>query len=143
MAQDEKKKTPVRLRVLSPVGCVVDAEVESVMLPGAGGDFTVLADHHDTVAQLRHGIAEYMTNGEKHLLSMLGGVATLRADEVEVFSPVCEHADNLDEERAEAARRRAEERLAQQQEGIDIMRARAALARALLRLEAVTLSRRK
>ncbi len=143
MAQDEKRKATVTLRILSPVGRVVDAEVASVMLPGAGGDFTVLADHHDTVAQLRHGVAEYTTHGEKHHLSMLGGVATLRADEVEVFSPVCEHADDLDQERAEAAQRRAEERLAQQQEGIDIARARAALGRALLRLEAVTLSRRK
>ena len=143
MAQDEKQKVTLTLRVVSPVGRVVDAEVDSVMLPGASGDFTVLADHHDTVAQLGHGIAEYTTRGRKQHLSMLGGAATVRGDKVDVFSPVCEHADNLDQERAEAARRRAEERLAQRQEGIDIARARAALGRALLRLEAVTLLRRK
>ncbi len=143
MAEETQVAQKLTLRVLSPEGSIVDAEVESVMLPGLSGDFTALPEHHDTVAQLRRGIGEYTANEEKQYLSILGGLATVRDDEVEVFSPVCEHAKNLDEQRALDAQRRAEQRLAERREGVDITRARAALHRALLRLEVVTLLRHK
>ena len=143
MATTDKAQAQLRLRVLSPLGSVVDAEVDSVMLPGLLGDFTVLSDHHETVAQLRAGIGKYTAGDEHGVLSLIGGVATVRNDEVEVLAPVCERADELDEARARDAQRRAEERLADQTEGTDIARARAALHRALLRLEATQLLRQK
>jgi F-type H+-transporting ATPase subunit epsilon len=142
MAQETKTTGTLKLHVRSPLGSAVEAEVRSVMLPGIEGDFTVLTDHHHTVAQLRHGIATFDARDQKQHLSIFGGVATVHTDEVEVFSPVCERAEDLDEQRAEAARQRAEERLADRQEGIDIARAQAALGRALLRLEVVELLRR-
>jgi len=131
------------LRVRTPMGTVVDTKVRSVALPGLEGDFTALHEHHDTVAQLRDGIAEYTVKGQKEYLSIFGGVATMRGDVVEVLSPACERGRDLNRQRAEAARQRAEERLADQQEGIDIARAQAALGRALLRLEVAKLLRRK
>ena len=131
------------LRILSPEGLVVDAEVESVALPGLAGDFTVMPEHHDTVAQLRDGIGEYTVNGKKHHLSILGGTATVRGEAVDVLSPVCEHAKDLDEQRALEAQRRAEERLADKREGLNLARALAALRRALQRLEVVKLFRSK
>ena len=143
MADAAETNGHLMLRILSPEGRVVDAKVESVALPGLEGDFTVLPDHHDTVAQLRDGIGEYTVNGKKHYLSILGGTATVRGEAVDVLSPVCEHAKNLDEQRALEAQRRSEERLAEKQEGLDVARAQAALRRALLRLEAVKLLRRK
>jgi F-type H+-transporting ATPase subunit epsilon len=143
MATDTKSPAGITLRVRTPAGTVVDTKVQSVALPGLEGDFTALHEHHDTVAHLRHGIGEYVVKGRKEYLSIFSGVATVRGDEVEVLSPICELGGDLDLQRAEAARRRAEERLADQQEGLDIARAQAALARALLRLEVVTLLRRK
>jgi len=145
MATDENKGTrKLRLRVLSPAGSVVEAEVGSVMLPGLEGDFTVLAEHHDTVAALRHGIGEYAEGKEHRYLSLFGGVATVHADEVEVFSPVSEPAEAIDKARAEQARQRATERLAKKEdEGLDVERARAALHRALLRLDVAKLFRQR
>jgi F-type H+-transporting ATPase subunit epsilon len=133
----------LHLRVVSPEGTLVDEPVHSVTLPGLAGDFTVLAEHHDTVAQLRDGIAGYTAKGGKHYLSILGGTATVRGEAIEVFSPICEHAKDLDAQRAHEARRRAEERLAEKQEGLDVARAQAALRRALIRLEVVKLLRGK
>ncbi|MBN1917009.1 MAG: ATP synthase F1 subunit epsilon [Verrucomicrobia bacterium] len=143
MAKEAKHTNAITLRVRTPAGTVVDTTVESLAMPGTEGDFTVLHEHHDTVAQLRHDIGEYVVKGHKEYLSILGGVATVRGDEVEVLSPICELGRDLDQQRAETARQRAEERLADQQEGIDIARAEAALGRALLRLEVVKLLRRK
>jgi len=143
MTIEDTQPGPIKLRVRTPVATVVDAAVHSVVLPGLEGDFTALHEHHDTVAQLRDGIGEYAVEKHKEYLSILGGVATVRHDEVEVLSPVCELGRDLDEQRAEAARKRAEERLADQQQGIDVARAQAALGRALLRLEVVKLSRRR
>jgi len=117
--------------------------VASVVLPGSQGDFTVLHEHHDTVARLRTGIGEYSVDGTRRYLSLFGGVATVCKDEIEVFSPMCEGAEHLDEERARLAKERAEERLAQHEEGIDIARAQGALHRALLRLHAVQLLRQQ
>jgi F-type H+-transporting ATPase subunit epsilon len=133
----------LHLRVVSPEGTLVDEAVESVSLPGLEGDFAVLVEHHDTVAQLGHGIGEYTARGKKQFLSILGGVATVHGDQIEVFSPVCELGEHLDEQRAEAARARAEQRLADHREDIDGARARAALGRALLRLDAAKLTRGK
>ena len=143
MADGIQATGQLTLRILSPLGRVVDTKAESVALPGLSGDFTVLPEHHDTVAQLRNGIAEYTANGRKHFLSILGGAATVRGEAVEVLSPVCEHAKDLDEQRALEARRRAEERLGEKREGLDVVRAQAALRRALLRLEVVKLLRGK
>jgi len=142
MAAEKKRGArSLTLRVLSPLGAIVDAEVSSVTLPGLYGDFTVLADHHDTVAQLGSGIAHYAANGERRFLSVHGGVATVQGDRIEVCSPICELAEEIDEERAAQARQRAEERLAEKTEDMDIARAQAALSRALLRLEAAQLTR--
>jgi len=134
----------LKLRVLSPLGSVVDAEVRSVMLPGLEGDFTVLTEHHETVAQLRPGVGMYTSAGEEHLMSLFGGVATVHNDEITVVSPVCEAAEAIDVARAQEARERAKERLARKDdETIDVERAQAALQRALLRLHATELSGRK
>ena len=145
MTTDKNKDArPLKLRVLSPVGRVVDAEVESVVLPGLHGDFAILPDHHDTVAQLRPGIGTYAADKEHRYLTVFGGVATVHDDEIEVFSPVCEPAETIDEARAQDAQERATQRLAKKdEEGIDVERAQAALYRALLRLEAAELSRQK
>jgi F-type H+-transporting ATPase subunit epsilon len=143
MAEQAQHTGKIKLHVRSPLGSVVEATVGSVTLPGLAGDFTVLDEHHDTVAHLREGISTFEARGKKQHLSILGGVATVHGNEVEVYSPICERAQDLDEQRADMARQRAEERLAGRVEGIDIARAQAALGRALLRLEVVKLLRRK
>ena len=142
MANDEQRGAgTLKLRVLSPRGRVVEADVASVMLPGLDGDFTVLRDHHETFAQLRPGIGRYTANGKSRYLSILGGVATIRDDQVEVLSPACERAEDIDEPRARDAHRRAIERVAERKREIDIARAQAALSRALTRIEVLRLSR--
>jgi F-type H+-transporting ATPase subunit epsilon len=140
MAAERKDTRTLTLRVVSPVGLIADARVASATLPGLYGDFTVLPEHHDTVAQLGAGIARYTIEGKPRYLSILGGVATVQGDRIEVCSPVCELAEEIDEKRAREAQRRAEERLAEKREDIDIARAQAALSRALLRLEAARLT---
>lgn len=142
MANEEQRGAgTLKLRVLSPGGLLVEADVASVMLPGLHGDFTVLRDHHETFAQLRSGVAGYTANGKNRHLSILGGVATIRDDQVEVLSPACERAEDIDERRARDAHRRATERVAERKQEIDIARAQAALNRALTRIEVLRLSR--
>jgi len=134
----------LKLRVLSPLGSVVEADVSAVTLPGLEGDFTVLPEHHETVAQLRPGVGTYTVGDERRSMSLFGGVATVDGDEIVVVSAVCEAAEQIDAARAQEARERAKERLARKEdEAIDVERARAALARALLRLHVAGLTRRK
>ncbi len=142
MANDEQRGAgTVTLRVLSPRGLLVEADVASVTLPGLDGDFTVLLDHHETVAQLRSGVAGYTANGTNRYLSIHGGVATIRDDQVEVLSPACERPEDIDEQRARDAHRRAKERVAERERETDMARAQAALNRALTRIEVLRLSR--
>jgi F-type H+-transporting ATPase subunit epsilon len=143
MTAERTDARTLTLRVVSPLGVIAEAKVASAMLPGLYGDFTVLPEHHDTVAQLGAGVGRYTVKGKHRYLSILGGLATVQGDRIEVWSPVCEPAEGIDQQRAREAQRRAEERLAEKHEDIDVARAQAALSRALLRLEAARLIQTK
>ncbi len=122
------------LEIVTPRGLKFSGEVRHVRAPGVRGYFGVLAGHTPFITPLATGEIDIDAGEGLRVFATSGGFAEVHGDHVLILAETAEEADEIDRERALAAKRRAEERLSNP-EGIDHMRARAALARALNRLK--------
>lgn len=126
--------THLDLQIVTPDRLVVQARVDEVQVPGSEGYFGVLPGHTPMLASLAVGELWYRQGQEKTYLAIASGFAEVLPDRVTILAKLAERADEIDAERAEAARQRAEERLVNKSD-VDYERARAALAKALTRLQ--------
>ena len=130
------------LEVATPSRLVVSESVDEVVVPGSEGYFGVLPGHAPLLATLGIGMLTYRIGRDEFRLALSRGFAEVRNDKVIVLADAAERPEDIDRERAERARERAERRLAgRTQEEIDYTRAAAALARALTRLQVAGLGR--
>ena len=130
----------MQLELATPVRQLVSAEVDEVVAPGTEGYFGVLPGHAAFLTTLGAGELTYRQGKEEQHLAVIGGFAEVNADRVIILAEAAERPEEIDRERAERARQRAEQRLAGRSVGgaaeeIDYARAVAALARALARLQ--------
>ncbi|MEO7191756.1 MAG: F0F1 ATP synthase subunit epsilon [Vicinamibacterales bacterium] len=127
--------THVRLEFVTPARAIVHEDVDEVELPGEDGYFGVLPGHAPLLAALKTGEMWYRIGTEKHFAFVDGGFAEVLPDRVSILAQIAERADEIDIQRAEAAKRRAEERLSGPTVvELDAERARVALLRAITRL---------
>jgi len=120
---------------------LVNETVDEVEIPGADGYFGVLPGHTPLLALLGTGELWYRQGSEKVYLSIAFGFAEVQPDRVTILAQIAEKADEIDVVRAEAAKKRAEERLAQATADMDSERARIALLKSLIRLQVSTRAR--
>jgi F-type H+-transporting ATPase subunit epsilon len=125
----------LRLEFVTPERAIVHDDVDEVEVPGEEGYFGVLPGHAPLLAALRTGELWYRKGAEKKYAFVGGGFAEVLPDRVAILAPVAERAEDIDIQRAEAAKRRAEERLARPIADMDFERARVALLKALARLQ--------
>ncbi len=129
---------PVRLQlsVVTPDREVIRDTVGGVTIPGNNGYLGILPGHAPLLTQLAAGEVTYTQEGAHRFLAVSTGFAEVLPDRVTILAQAAERVDEIDRERARRARERAEERLKKFNDpSIDVERARAALARALARLE--------
>jgi F-type H+-transporting ATPase subunit epsilon len=102
------------LRVVSVERSLFEGEVEFIIANGADGELGVLARHAPLMTILKPGPLriQVVYGGEEEILFVGGGFMEVLPDRVTVLADVAEHADEISIEKAEAARRRAQERLA-------------------------------
>ncbi len=124
------------LEVATPTRLVVADRVDEVVAPGIEGYFGVLPGHAPFLTTLGIGELTYRKGRDEFHLAVAGGFCEVRNDKVIVLADTAERPEDVDRDRAERARQRAEQRLAgRTPEEIDYTRAAAALARALTRLQ--------
>jgi F-type H+-transporting ATPase subunit epsilon len=131
----------LQLEVVTPDRSLVREEVDEAQLPGAEGYFGVLPGHTPLLATLSVGELWYRVGSEKQFLAIAGGFAEVLPDRVTILAQVAERAEDIDKARAEAARKRAEERLSRPPAEFDFERARVALMRSLVRLQVASRAR--
>ena len=127
--------TKLTLHIVSP-DAAISKEVDYVSLPGVEGDFGVLPGHTPFFTALRTGAMWYQQGAEKHSLLVSVGFVEVLPDKVSVIAQVAETAEALDQERAEAGMKRAEEVMGAVPHEIDFERARLAMLRTLQQLQA-------
>jgi len=130
--------THIQLHIVSAERSLVSETVDEVEIPGSEGYFGVLPGHTPLLAALGTGELWYRKGAEKHYLSIAFGFAEVQPDRVTLLVQTAEHANEIDLARAEAAKKRAEERLARPSVDMDAERARIALLKALIRIQVAT-----
>jgi F-type H+-transporting ATPase subunit epsilon len=123
-----------KLTIVTPERQFFDGNAEAVTVTAPDGQMTILANHVPIVAPLVVGTLSIKTDGEWHQSFNSEGFMEVGAEEVVIFVQACEWPDEIDERRAEEARRRAEERLRQKQSIQEYKQTKMALARAMARL---------
>ena len=133
--------TKLTLEIVTPDRSLVTAEVDEVQLPGSEGYFGVLPGHTPLLATLQVGEMWYRIGSERHYLAIAFGFVEVLPDRVTVLAQVAERAQDIDVARAEASKRRAEERIARPIVGMDFERARVAMMKSLVRLQVASRAR--
>jgi F-type H+-transporting ATPase subunit epsilon len=131
----------LNLQIVSGERSLVNDQVDEVEIPGSEGYFGVLPGHTPMLAMLGVGELWYRKGGVTHYLSIAEGFAEEQPDRVTILAQIAESAEQIDIVRAEAAKRRAEERLARPLMDIDSDRARIALLKSLMRLNVASRAR--
>ncbi|MDD6643080.1 MAG: ATP synthase F1 subunit epsilon [Firmicutes bacterium] len=124
-----------RLQIVTPDGSPFDGQAEALRLRTSEGYVSIRAGHVDYIAALDVGMVSVTKDGTTRDAACGGGFISVENGEVRLVATTFEYADEIDIERAESAKKRAEERLAQAQEERDIALAKAKLSRALNRID--------
>ena len=133
--------TKIQLQIVSADRSLVNETVDEVEIPGFDGYFGVLPGHTPLLAVLAVGELWYRQGQEKHYLSIAFGFAEVLPSRVTILAQIAETAEEIDLARAEAAKRRAEERIARPAVDMDAERARISLLKSLIRLQVATRAR--
>ncbi len=130
-----------QLQIVSADRSIVNETVDQIQVPGSEGYFGVLQGHTPLLALLGTGELWFRRGSETSYVSLSGGFAEVQPDRVTILAQLAERADEIDIARAEAAKRRAEERLSRPTMDVDSERARVALLKSLIRLQVATRAR--
>lgn len=123
------------LEVVTPQKAVVSEPVDIIVAPGSEGEFGALRGHTPFLTSLKLGTLRYTdVHGKEQQLFVNGGFAEILPDKVTVLAESAERGADIDMARAQAAKERAEQRLATKAAGIDLLRAELALRRAIQRI---------
>ena len=127
---------PLAVEILTPSRILVQEQVDELNVPGELGYLGILPGHTALLTKLGQGELMYRKGEQQYSMALFGGYMEVRDDQVSVLADIAERAEEIDRPRAEAASDRAEQRLRDfHGHDIDFERARAALMRAMTRLQ--------
>ena len=128
----------LNLEIITPEKLIFKDQIDVLTIPGTLGGFQILKDHAPLISSFEIGIIKIKKDSTEYYFTTAGGTVEVNKNKVLVLADSIEKVENIDKNRAEQAKERAEERLRKKhEEDIDEARARGALNRALNRLNAV------
>jgi len=125
----------LKLEIVTPDAKVYSEEVEMVTLPGSEGEMGIYPKHVPLMTRIEAGEITVRKGGQDIFLAVGEGFVEITGEHVAVLADMAIRAENIDEAKAEEARRRAEERLAQHLSDEESAAAHAALAHSLAQLK--------
>ncbi len=140
---DTQTSGKIQLEVVTPDHRLLSKHVDFVLAPGSEGDFGVLPGHCHFLTTLRIGELEYRIGDQTEFMSVLWGFAEVTPTKVTILAEIAEKAEDIDVERAEAAVRRAEERVERGGLPSEVEEARVSLEKARLRTKIANRLRQK
>lgn len=133
----------LKLDIVTAERIVYSEEVDAVIAPGTEGQLGILPHHAPLMTILQAGELVARRGAEEDTMAISGGFLEVRPDRIIVLADSAERAEEIDVERAEAAKKRAEQRLLEKPVEIDTARCEAALRRAMARLTVAEKRRRR
>ena len=124
------------VEIITPDRTFYKSEATMIEFNTAAGEIGVYKNHIPLTTVLAPGVVTIHKDGEDNVIAAVhSGFAEILPEKVTLLAEVAEWPDEIDVERAEAAKKRAEERLASKAESVDVMRAELALRRAVVRMD--------
>lgn len=123
-----------QVEIITPERVFYTGEATMIEFTSVEGDMGVYKNHIPLTTVLAPGIVTITEEDGQKKAAVHSGFAQILGDKVTLLAEIAEWPDEIDEDRAEAARRRAEERLAAKAENLDVVRAELALKKALVRI---------
>lgn len=136
MSEDKIHEKRLHLKITTHQRVVFDEDVDEIYSKSVDGEFGILPGHIPFTCALDIGVTKVIIDGKPEYFTTMGGVFQLMGNEALILTQSAERGLDIDVERAEEAKRRAEERLENESDTTDVPRAEVALARALARLKA-------
>ncbi len=133
----------LQLDIVTAERLMYSDEVQSVVAPGSAGELGILPSHTPLLTSLAPGELRVTKDGEQTAIVVSGGFLEVIGNHVTVLADTAEQADDIDVERAEAALKRAEERVAAADSDMDLERALAAMRRSRARVNIGNRRRRR
>jgi len=135
----------IHVDVVSNEESIYSGEAEFIVLPGVEGELGIYPKHTPLITQIRPGVVRIKTpgDGEEHVVFVQGGFLEVQPDVVTVLSDTAIRAKDLDEAKAEQAKRAAEDAVLNKTSKEDIAMAEAELAGAIAQLAAIRQLRRR
>lgn len=127
--------TTQRLEIMTAERELYSEDVDLVVAPGANGQLGILPHHAPLLTLLEPGELMVRVNGEDEYIAVTGGFLEVMSNRVVVLADAVERAEEIDEERALEAMRRAQERIDTRTSDLDLQRALASMRRAQARLK--------
>ena len=125
----------LKLEIVTPEGVTYSEQVEMVTLPGSEGEMGIYPNHVPLMTQVAAGEVAARRNGKDEFLAVGEGFVEITGDRVAILTDMAIKADNIDEAKAEEARKRAEARLAEKLDDEETATVSAALAHSLAQLK--------
>jgi F-type H+-transporting ATPase subunit epsilon len=135
----------IRCEIVSQDRTVFQGDVDIVVLPGAAGEMGILPHHAPVLTTLKYGVIKVRHNNKEELFAVAGGVAEVQPSIITILADAAENIEEIDIVRAKAAKKRAEDALANlspEQDRDAYLVMEAALRRSNLRLDVVRRFRR-
>ena len=134
----------IRLEIVTPERVIYSDEVDAVVVPGVEGQLGILPHHAPLMTMLQPGELKVRKGGEEIYVAIFGGFLEVRPDRVIVLADAAERAEEIDVGRAEEAKRRAEQQMANRAlSEVDKVRAEAALRRSVVQLKVAETEKRR
>ncbi len=126
----------IKLDIVTAERVVLSEDVDYVSAPGVDGILGILPRHQPLLTALTFGELHYKKGGQEFDFAIGGGFMEVRPDKVTVLADSAEHAEEIDEQRAEQARQRAQQTLKEKPRGdVEFARIEQSLRRAEIRLK--------
>ncbi len=125
----------LKLEIVTPEAKVFSDEVDMVTLPGIEGEMGIYPMHVPLMTQIVSGELTIRKGGKESLLAVGEGFAEITGDRVAILTDMAIQADQIDEQKAEEARRRAEARLSEKLSGEEVAAVNASLAHSLAQIK--------
>lgn len=123
-----------KLKIITPHGIYQEVEIDQINLRTTAGQIGILAHHIPLASGVEISEMNYMIDGKKTYFAVAGGFIYVNEGETTLIANAIESQEEIDLRRAEEAKRRAEERLKNHNPDMDMIRAEAALKRAIMRI---------
>ncbi len=127
--------TPFKLKIITPEKTVFDGETEQIIVRTTVGDVGILNGHEPYCAALGIGQMRIMINGDFRRAATSGGIIKVSKEMTTILVQTCEWSDEIDVDRANAAKAAAEERIKAAKSDKELLLADAKLKRALNRID--------